>query len=69
MALHVSSRRPLPARRPAETGGVAIAVANLVCYLAGVRDPVVFAAVGTIAGAVPAGITWVVEQLRGSGPA
>ena len=50
--------------RPAETGGVAGAVASLICYLAGVKDPVVWSAIGIVVGFVPAAITWCVETFK-----
>jgi hypothetical protein len=50
--------------RPAETGGLAAAVAFLVCYFAGIDDPAVLAALIVVAGALPAIITWIVQLRR-----
>lgn len=51
-------------RRPAEVGGVAGSVAVLVAYLAGVDDAGVIAAIGVVAGAIPAAVTALVSLLR-----
>jgi hypothetical protein len=59
--------RRVPAKiqqRPAETAGVASAIAFMICYLAGVDDPGVLAAIGTIVGFVPAVVTWIVVTVR-----
>jgi hypothetical protein len=50
--------------RPAETGGVTAAVAVLIAYLAGLREPSVIIALTVVIGFVPAAITWVVVTLR-----
>lgn len=51
-------------KRPAEIGGVAGAVAYLVCYFARVTDPGVLTAMGIVFGFVPAAITWAVVTFR-----
>jgi hypothetical protein len=51
-------------RRPAETAGLAGAVAVLVAYFAGVNDPAVLAALVVVIGAVPALVTGAVELVR-----
>lgn len=51
--------------RPAETGGVAGAVALLVAYFAGLHDPAIVTAIGVVVGFVPAAITWTVQLVRG----
>lgn len=51
--------------RPAETGGVAGALAYLIAYFAGLHDEGVLVALGVVLGFVPAGITWTVELVRG----
>jgi hypothetical protein len=56
----------LPSRRPAETGGVAGAVAFLILAALGVDNPAVLIALGLVVGAVPAAITWAVELARRS---
>lgn len=53
------------ARRPAETGGVAGALALLICRLLGVDDADTIVALGIVLGFVPAAITWAVELRRG----
>lgn len=58
----------LPARRPAETGGVAGSVALLLAWALGVDDPAVIAAIGVLVGFLPAGITWLVEVMRHEAP-
>lgn len=55
--------------RPAEIGGVAGAVAFLICYLAGVHDAGVLASLGVVLGFVPAAITWLVVTFRGTASA
>jgi hypothetical protein len=50
--------------RPAETGGVTAAVAVLIAYLAGLREPSVIIALTVVIGFVPAAITWLVVTLR-----
>lgn len=47
-------------RRPAETGGVAAAIALLVAHLLGVDDATVIVALAVVVGFVPAAITWLV---------
>jgi hypothetical protein len=51
--------------RPAESGGVAGAVALLISYFAGVTDAGVVVAIGVVVGFVPAAITWAVNLARG----
>jgi hypothetical protein len=51
--------------RPAETGGVASALALLVAHLLGVSDATVIVALGVVVGFVPAAITWAVVLVRG----
>jgi hypothetical protein len=51
----------LAERRPAETGGVAGAVALLIVRAFGIDDPEVYFALGIVLGFVPAAITWVVN--------
>lgn len=55
-------------RRPAETGGVAGAIALLVAHLLGVDDATVIVALAVVVGFVPAAITWLVVLLH-VGPA
>ena len=55
-------------RRPAETGGVAGALALLVARAAGVDDPNMIVALATVFGFAPAGVTWLVELIRGATP-
>jgi hypothetical protein len=50
--------------RPAETGGLAAAVVALLVYALGVDDPALVAPLIIVVGAVPAGITWLVELMR-----
>jgi len=52
--------------RPAETGGVAGALALLVARAAGLDDPNLIVALATVMGFAPAGITWLVELIRGA---
>jgi hypothetical protein len=52
-------------KRPAETAGLAGAAALLIARVAGVHDPGTITAIGVIIGAIPGGITWLVELLRG----
>lgn len=47
--------------RPAESGGVAGALALLLAHLAGVNDPATIVALGVVIGFVPAAITWAVS--------
>ena len=55
-------------RRPAETGGVAGAVALLIARAAGVDDPNIIVALATVIGFAPAGVTSLIELIRGAGP-
>jgi hypothetical protein len=52
-------------RRPAETGGVAGALALLAARAAGVDDPNMIVALATVFGFAPAGVTWLIELIRG----
>jgi hypothetical protein len=52
-------------RRPAETAGIASAVAVLVAKLLGVDDPDVIVALAVVIGFIPAVITFIVELTRG----
>jgi hypothetical protein len=51
--------------RPAESAGLAGAVALLTARLAGVDDPDVIVALGVVFAALPAAVTWTVELFRG----
>jgi hypothetical protein len=53
--------------RPAETGGVAGALALLVARAAGLNDPNMIVALATVIGFAPAAVTWIVELLRTTG--
>lgn len=53
-----------PQKRPAEFSAIAGSVAFLICYIAGVDDPAVLAALGTIIGFIPAVVTWIVVTVR-----
>lgn len=53
------------ARRPAEVGGVAGAVALLVGKAAGIDDPDTLLAMGVVVGFIPAAITWAVSLVSG----
>lgn len=53
-----------PITRPAETAGLAGALALLITRLAGVTDPDVLVAVGIVIASVPAAVTWVVNLVR-----
>lgn len=57
----------LVSRRPAETGAIAGAIALLAGYFFGIEDPEVLLSLGVVIGALPAGITWVVEKIRYDG--
>jgi energy-converting hydrogenase Eha subunit B len=59
-------RKPtqLVRNRPAETGSLAAALAVLICYLLGVDDPGVLAALVVVVGALPSVITWIVELVK-----
>ena len=50
--------------RPAETGGVAAAVALLVSRVLGVDDVDTLTALAVVIGFIPSAITWVVEFRR-----
>ncbi|WP_210492278.1 hypothetical protein [Patulibacter sp. SYSU D01012] len=56
-----------PAARPAETSGVGGGVATILAYVLG-ASPEVIAALGVIAGALPAVVTWLVAHggIRGT---
>jgi len=51
-------------RRPAESAGLAGAIAVLIGYLLGVDDPAVLAALAIVVGAVPAAVTTLVVLRR-----
>lgn len=53
-----------PKDRPAETGGVAAAVAVLIAHLLGVTDPTTLTAIAVVIGFIPAAITWIVVKVR-----
>lgn len=60
-----AKKQSLPSRRPAETTSlVAGAVAFLVCRVAKIDDPTTLGAVTIVVGAIPAGVTWLVETVR-----
>ncbi len=59
-----SKSETLVRTRPAETGGVASAMALLIAYACGVKDTGVIIALGVVVGFVPAAITWTVEVVR-----
>jgi hypothetical protein len=61
----MNRKRKIVERRPAETGGVVGAVGLLVSKVAGIEDPDTLVAIGVLVGFVPAGITWLVETVRG----
>jgi len=50
--------------RPAETGAFAGALAVLICYIAGVDDPGILAALTVVVGALPGIITYIVVLIR-----
>lgn len=52
--------------RPAESGGIAGAVALLIAHLLGVNDPATIVALAVVVGFIPAAITWIVVLVRGS---
>jgi hypothetical protein len=54
-------------RRPAETGGVAGALALLVAHTAGLDDPNLIVALATVIGFLPAALTWLVGLIRSGG--
>jgi hypothetical protein len=56
-------------RRPAETGGVAGALALIIARTAGLDDPNLIVALATVIGFAPAAVTWLVELVRGTGQA
>lgn len=51
-------------KRPAESGGVASALAALIGYILGIHDPGILIAIAMVIGFVPAAITWLVTTLR-----
>ena len=53
-----------PTARPAETVGLAGALALLITRVAGVTDPDILVAVGVVIAALPAGVTWLVTLFR-----
>jgi len=57
----------LPRERPAETTAAAGAAAFLICYLAGVDDPAVLAALGVLIGLIPGIVTWIVTLRQPEG--
>jgi hypothetical protein len=59
-----TSPKKIVQRRPAETGGIAAAVALLVAHLVGVDDPTLVAALAVVVGFTPAAITWLVETIK-----
>jgi hypothetical protein len=59
-----SSPKAVVQKRPAETGGIAAAVALLVAHLLGVDDPTLVAALAVVVGFTPAAITWLVETIK-----
>ena len=62
--MNVPSVNGTVGRRPAESGGVATAVAALIARAAGVRDPDTLTYLIIVVGAVPAAITFVISALR-----
>ena len=52
------------ARRPAETGGLAVVVAAVIARIAGLDDPEMLTYLTILAGATPAAVTWLVGLLR-----
>ena len=54
-------------RRPAESAGVAGAVAIVAADLLGLDDPQVITALAVLVASLPAVVTWLVELLRGRG--
>mgnify|MGYP001612338483 CR=1 FL=1 len=52
------------ARRPAETGGLAVVVAAVIARIAGLSDPDMITYLTILAGAIPTAITWAVELFR-----
>jgi hypothetical protein len=53
-----------PTNRPAETGGIATAIAVLIAHLFGVDDSTIIVTLAVIVGFVPAAITWLVTLIR-----
>lgn len=51
-------------KRPAETAGVATAIAAIIARIAGVDDPDVLTYLIIVVGAVPGAVTWIVELFR-----
>lgn len=60
-----ASPKQVVQKRPAETIGGIASVAVIVARLF-TANPDVLTAVGVVAGALPAGITWLVVTIRGS---
>ena len=52
-------------QRPAESGGVAGALALLVAHLFGVNDATVIVSLAVVVGFVPAAITWLIVTFKG----
>jgi hypothetical protein len=61
----VVSAKQTVQQRPAEVGGFASGLAVLICYIAGVDDPAVLAALAVVVGGLPAVITWIVVTVKG----
>lgn len=65
------ARQPEPVnivrRRPTETAGAAGALAVLLVRMLGLEDPDLIVALTVVLGAVPAGVTWMVELARSRG--
>jgi succinate-acetate transporter protein len=55
----------MPTNRPAETGGVAAALALLVAHFLGLDDAGVITALAVVIGGIPAVITGIVATRRG----
>lgn len=55
---------PQPASRPAETGGIAAALAVLVAHLFGLDDADLIVALAVVIGGIPAVITGIVASRR-----
>lgn len=55
-------------RRPAETTTAAGALAVLLGYVLGIRDPEVLVALTVVLGAIPGVVTWAVGLRRGAPP-
>lgn len=59
-----TSKTPVVKKRPAESGGIAAAIALLIAYAVGLDNPGVITAVAVVIGFVPAAITWLVVTIR-----